>query len=186
MSIEQTRAKVIASVWQAIAQSGVDLSAVPQDQQEKLVGKIADSLMIAVDAMLEESAAEAEAAEAKIVAPPAVDDDPNAERILWKGRPFLSLVEGYVITSERLRITTGLLSRHVENFELIRIQDIDFKQNMSERMLGIGDVNIRGQDPSNPEIVLRNIPKPEEVYETLRRAWLEARKRHGLQFREYM
>ena len=55
-----------------------------------------------------------------------------------------------------------------------------------ERVLGIGDVNIRGQDPSNPAIVLRNVPKPEEVYETLRRAWLESRKRHGLQFREYM
>jgi hypothetical protein len=74
----------------------------------------------------------------------------------------------------------------VENFELIRMQDIDFKQNMGERMLGFGDIYIRGQDPSNPAVVLRNVPKPEEVYEILRRAWLEARKRHGLQFREYM
>ena len=54
MSIDQTRAQVISSVWQAIAQSGVDLSSVPQDQQEKLVGKIADSLLVAVNAMLDE------------------------------------------------------------------------------------------------------------------------------------
>jgi hypothetical protein len=112
--------------------------------------------------------------------------DESDERILWKGRPFLSLVENYTITSERLKITTGLVSRHVENFELIRVQDIDFKQGMGERMMGIGDINIHGQDPSNPNIVLRNVPKPEEVYEIIRKAWLDSRKRHGLQFREYM
>ena len=114
------------------------------------------------------------------------DLDDLGEQVLWKGRPFLSLVESYTITSERLKINTGLASKHVENFELIRVQDIDFKQGMGERLLGIGDVNIRGHDPSNPEITLRNVHKPEEVYETIRRAWLEARKRHGLKFNEFM
>jgi len=177
MSIDQMRAQVKASVWQAIAQSGVDLSAVAQDQQEKLVSKIADSVMVTMDALIEEEQADAPA-----------EDAPNefGEQVMWKGRPFLSMVESYTVTSERLRITKGLLARHIENFELIRIQDIDFKQGVSERMLGIGDITIRGHDPSDPIVILRNVPKPEEVYEILRRAWLEARKRHGLQFREYM
>jgi hypothetical protein len=74
----------------------------------------------------------------------------------------------------------------VENYELIRMQDIDFKQGMSERIMGIGDITIRGQDPSDPKIELRNVADPEKIYEILRRAWLDARKRHGLQFREYM
>ena len=177
MSIDQTRAQVISSVWQAIAQSGVDLSSVPQDQQEKLVGKIADNLLMAVNAMLDEE-------EPLTVEEDEVDE--NDEKVLWKGRPFLSLVENYTVTTERLKIITGLMARHVENFELIRIQDIDFKQGMTERMFGIGDITIRGHDPSNPEIKLRNVSKPEEVYEIMRRAWLEARKRHGMQFREYM
>lgn len=177
MSIDQTRAQVISSVWQAIAQSGVDLTSVPQDQQEKLVGKIADNLLMAVNAMLDEE-------EPLTVEEDEVDE--NDEKVLWKGRPFLSLVENYTVTTERLKIITGLMARHVENFELIRIQDIDFKQGMTERMFGIGDITIRGHDPSNPEIKLRNVSKPEEVYEIMRRAWLEARKRHGLQFREYM
>ena len=177
MSIDQTRAQVISSVWQAIAQSGVDLSSVPQDQQEKLVGKIADSLLVAVNAMLDEE-------EPLTVEKDEVDE--NDEKVLWKGRPFLSLVENYTVTTERLKIITGLMARHVENFELIRIQDIDFKQGMTERMFGIGDITIRGHDPSNPEIKLRNVSKPEEVYENLRRAWLDARKRHGLKFTEFM
>ena len=177
MSIDKQRAQVIGSIWQAIAQSGVDLSSVPQDQQEKLVGKIADGVMVTMDAILGE----------EVPSTTAEDEvDELDERVLWRGRPFLSLVESYTITSERLKITTGLASRHVENFELIRIQDIDFKQGMGERMMGIGDITVRGHDPSSPDIVLRNVPKPEEVYEIMRKAWLEARKRHGLQFREYM
>jgi len=177
MSIDKLRAQVIGSIWQAIAQSGVDLSTVPQDQQEIMVSKIADGVMVTMDGILGE----------EMPLTTAEDEvDEQDERVLWKGRPFLSLVEYYTITSERLKINTGLASKHVENFELIRIQDIDFKQGMGERMLGIGDINIRGHDPSNPDIVLRNVSKPEEVYEIIRKAWLEARKRHGLQFREFM
>jgi hypothetical protein len=127
---------------------------VPQDQQEKLVGKIADNLLMAVNAIMEEE-------EPMTVEEDEVDE--NDEKILWKGRPFLSLVENYTVTTERLKIITGLMARHVENFELIRIQDIDFKQGMTERMFGIGDITIRGHDPSNPEIKLRNVSKPEEV-----------------------
>jgi hypothetical protein len=177
MSIDQTRAQMISSVWQAIAQSGVDLSSIPQDQQEKLVGKIADSVLVAVNNLLDDE-------EPLTVKGDEVDE--LEEKVLWKGRPFLSLVEHYTITSERLKIISGLASRRVENFELIRVQDIDFTQGMTERMFGIGDITIRGADPSNPDIKLRNVSKPEEVYELMRRAWLEARKRHGLKFTEFM
>ncbi len=176
MSLEKSRAQVTASIWQAIAQSGVDLSSVSQDEQEKLVRVLSDQMLIALDGMLDEMQE----------APAQSADDDADEKMLWQGRPFLSLVESYVITSERLKIIRGLIGRDIENFELIRMQDIDYKQNVSERILGIGDITIRGADASDAEVVLRNVGAPEEVYEILRRAWLEARKRHGLQFREFM
>ena len=177
MTIDNIRAQMISSVWQAVAQSGVDISAVPKEEQAKLVGAIADNVMITVNNMLDESPAVEEIKE---------QVDEFGEHVLWEGRPFLSLVEYYVLTSERLKIRQGLLGRDIENFELIRIQDIDFKQGMTERIFGIGDITIRGSDESQPKLVLRNVPKPEVVYEVLRRAWLEARKRYGLQFREFM
>ena len=177
MAIEQTRAQVISSIWQAIAQSGVDLSVVPIDQQEKLVGKIADHVMVTMNTLLDEVPEPSPVEVAEVV---------GDEQVLWKGRPFLSMVESYAITSERIKIVRGLLARGVENYELIRIQDIDLSQGVSERLVGIGDITIRGHDASDPILVLRNISKPEEVYEILRKAWLEARKRYGLQFREYM
>jgi hypothetical protein len=115
MNLEKIRAKMIASIWQALAQSGVDLSAVPKNEQEKLVGKITDSVLVTMDQILEKEI------------PPmptesyAVDEDIN-ERILWEGRPFLSLIERYTLTTERLKITRGLVGRKVENFELIRMK----------------------------------------------------------------
>jgi hypothetical protein len=175
MSIEKKRAQIVASIWQAIAQSEGDLSSLPKEQQEDMVGKIADQVMLTINGMLDE---ESEA--------PTVELDELDERILWQGRPFLSLVESYILTNERLKIVKGLLSRDVENFELIRIQDIDLSQGVSDRILGIGDIEIKGHDPSDPEVVLRNVSDPEKVYEALRRTWLEARKRHGLEFREFM
>jgi len=187
MAIEQTRTKIIANIWQAIAQSRIDLSTITNEQQKRMVENIADEMMVTLDQLLEEAVV---SIDGENTSPTAAADseteDEFAEVTLWKGRPFLSLVEQYTITNERLKISHGMVARKVENFELIRVQDIDFKQNVSERVFGIGDITIRGSDTSQPEVTLRNIPKPEAVYEILRRAWLEARKRHGLQFREYM
>lgn len=179
MNLKNIRAKMVSSIWQAFAQSGVDLSTIPTEQQEKLVSKIADTVLVTMDQVLDDE-----------VLPPsaeaAAEVDETEEHILWEGRPFLSLVEHYTLTSERLKITRGLVGRKVENFELVRMQDIDYKQNIGERITNLGDIFIKGQDASNPEVILRNVAKPEEVYEILRKAWLEARKRHGLQFREFM
>ena len=110
----------------------------------------------------------------------------DEETVVWKGRPFLSIVESYIITSERIKVIKGFISRNFENYELIRVQDIDYNQNISERILNLGDITVRGQDPSDPTLVLRNIPNPELVYENLRRAWLDAREKYGLEFREFM
>lgn len=176
-TIEQMRARMSASVWQALAQSGVDLSVIPVDQQEKLVNTITQNVLQAANAILDED----------VPAQPEVEPVSDTEEIvLWKGRPFLSLTETYILTTERIKVTRGLLGRQIENFELVRIQDIDYSQGLTERLMGIGDITIRGADPSLTVMVMRNIPDPEDVYEIMRKAWLESRKRHGLQFREMM
>jgi hypothetical protein len=176
MSNQTNRSQVVANIWRGIARSGVDLSSLSESAQQALVSEIADA--VAND--LASSANRELASQADTL------ESVEEERLLWKGRPLLSLQESYQITSERIKIVSGLLSRHVENYELIRVQDIDYKQGLFERLLGIGDITIQGQDASEPVITLRNIGQPERVYEVLRRAWLAARKRHGLQFREYM
>lgn len=177
MTIEQMRAQVKGSVWRGIAQSGVDMAALSAEQQNRLVDAVTDSVLVSVNEVMGD--VQKEQARQPL-------DLSDEEKVLWEGRPFLSMVESYTLTSERLKIVTGLLGKDVDNFELIRIQDINVTQNLSERIFNIGDITIHGTDASQPNIVLRNITDPQQVYERLRRAWLDARKRYGLQFREEM
>jgi hypothetical protein len=179
MSIEQTRASVTGRIWQSIAQSGVDTSAIPREQLEKLVGTIADGVLLTMNELLEHEGA-------PFPVGASADQSGAEERTLWEGRPFLSISEQYVVTTERVRIIKGLFGKDREDIELFRVKDIDHTQAMSERMFNIGDITLRSADASDPEIVLRNVANPEQVHEIIRRAMLEARKRHRVGFRDEM
>jgi PH (Pleckstrin Homology) domain-containing protein len=180
MSIEQTRANITGRIWQSIAQSGVDISAIPRDQLEKMVGTIADGVLLTVNELLDDAGAP----------PPATGESAQQtgaeEQTLWEGRPFLSLGEHYLVTSERVRITKGLFGKDREDIELFRIKDIDHTQHLTERMFNIGDITLRSGDRSDPEVILRNVANPEQVHEIIRRAMLEARQRHRVGFRDEM
>jgi len=180
MSLPEMRAKVKASIWQAVAQSGV--TGVPQADMDRLVGAITDGVLKEMDDFLSQTSGQPVA-----VVKGSVDEgDDEAEKVLWEGRPFLSLSVHYQITSERVRISEGILGKDREDIELVRIQDIDLSQGISERMLGIGDVHIRSHDASHPSTVLNNVSNPTEVHEILRRAVLKARKKYNVTFREQM
>lgn len=176
MSIEQYRARMKSAVWKAIASSGIDISSLSPEQQATIVDAMADESLTVLNDILDEIYKN-ESGQPQLE---------GEETIIWEGRPFLSLVESYIITSERIKISTGLIGKDFENFELVRIQDIDVSQAVGDRILGLGDIHIRGADPSSPLVTLRNINNPNQVYELLRKAWLAARKRYGLIFREEM
>jgi hypothetical protein len=102
------------------------------------------------------------------------------EQIVWQGRPFLSIFDHYTITTERLRVVHGFLGKDHENIELVRINDIDWDHGVFERALGIGDILVNSVDETQPKVVLRNVSDPAKVYELLRRAMLDARKKHHI------
>lgn len=184
MSVEQIRASIIGRIWQSVAESKVDTSSIPKEQLERLVGTIADNVLVTVNDLLGDADASNEEMEEASTAVGLASD--GEEEILWKGRPFLSLTEHYSITSERVRIIRGFMSKDRDDIELIRIQDIDHTQRFTERMINVGDITLHTADASTAEVVLRNVDEPEKVHEILRRAVLEARKRHRVGFREEM
>jgi len=168
MSNNQLQSTVTAKVWKTIAKSGIDLSGVDQNNLDKLVQLVVDAALEEVDDQLEQiykdiaarERAEADKSPAPAPVSSAADDDDEAEVILWEGRPFLSLVVNYVITTERVRIIEGLVGKTYEDIELVRVQDVDFKQTMSERALNLGDISILSHDPSEPSALLRNVKDP--------------------------
>jgi hypothetical protein len=194
MSIDQTKSQVVARIWQSIAQSGVSVSAIPQDQMSTLVNAIADGVLLAVDSMFEEAGLPSlrEAADQPVAAatvPAGAAPEPAArpadeEKILWEGRPFLSLATFYRITNQRVRIVHGVLGRERDDIELIRIQDLDIDQSLGERFLNLGDIIIKSADPSYPDVRLNNIRFVDEVHEILRKAMLEARRKYRYSIQE--
>ncbi len=177
-NIKQMETAITAKVWQAIARSGIDVSAVGRDDMDALVRLVVDAALEAADTELGQPAATMPAASALV--------DSEEEQVLWAGRPFLSLTLNYIITNERVRIIHGLLGKDYEDIELVRVQDVDFKQSMTERAMNLGDIFIASHDPSNPQATLKNITDPKGVHEILRRAVISARKTYGLRYREEM
>jgi hypothetical protein len=179
MSIEETRERVRSRVWQSIASSGVSVNAIPKEQLDTLVNAIVDGVLVAVDQEFDQAGLPAQ--QDANVAP--LNDE---EKVLWEGRPFLSLTTHYQITTERVRARYGLLGRDLDDIELIRIQDLDRTQGISERVLDLGDIQILSADPSRPKLTLRNVAEPDKVHEILRRAMLEARKKFRYSVQEEM
>jgi hypothetical protein len=182
MSLKESHGRIKAQVWKAIAKSEVDLSGVPEEELESLVELVTDAALIEIDNELGKSSP----MEAMPEAGNYLENQGEQELVLWSGRPFLSIITEFIITNERVRIISGLLGKEREDIELIRIQDLDQRQTLGDRMLQIGDVIILSHDSSDPRAVLHNVKDPESVHQLLRRAVLDARKKHGLIYREEM
>ena len=109
---------------------------------------------------------------------------PADETTLWEGTPhgLLNPIETHairwVLTTERLRVVRGILSRSTEEVELTRVRDVSFEQSLAQRALGIGTVTVVGTDATAPSVVLHDVEEPEQVKELIRQAVRDQRRRH--------
>lgn len=72
------------------------------------------------------------------------------------------------ITSQRVMIERGLLSKSLSEIDLRTIDDTQFYQGLFDRMLGIGNVTIISSDKSTPVYVLAGVRDPRTLRETIR------------------
>jgi len=180
MSITEAHARLKSRIWQSIAQTELDISALEKETAESLVDLVTEAALLELDEVIGASLKTEQISQLEQLLH---DED---EDLLWEGRPFLSLTLQYKITDERILITQGLFGKATENIELIRIQDMAYSQSFGERLINVGDITIRSHDSSNPVFELKNISNPAEVHEILRRAILVARKKHNFTYREEM
>jgi hypothetical protein len=108
---------------------------------------------------------------------------PVPETLLWEGAPhgLLNPIESHairwILTTERLQIVCGMLSRSTEEIELMRVRDVSYEQSLTQRALGIGNIHVIGTDATTPMVVMHDIEDPEQVKELLRQAVLDQRRR---------
>ena len=74
----------------------------------------------------------------------------------------------YVVTNQRVMIEQGILSKTVNEIDLRYVDDSQFFQGLSDRLLGIGNVTLHSSDTSTPTYILRSIRDPRAVRELVR------------------
>lgn len=74
------------------------------------------------------------------------------------------------ITTERIRITRGVFSRHTEELELYRVRDMAFVQPFLLRVFGKGHLNLTTTDATAPQLTLPGLPSEDSLRNQLRLA----------------
>ena len=86
----------------------------------------------------------------------------------------------FAITTQRVRIERGLLSKSTQDIELYRIDDIVIEQPLGMRMLGHGRLILRSTDRSLPEVPIVGVPDFSSLADQLREHALKERERRGV------
>ncbi|WP_354701864.1 membrane-flanked domain protein [Paraconexibacter sp. AEG42_29] len=76
----------------------------------------------------------------------------------------------YTITSERLHIRRGLLSRSVQQTKLERVQNVNTEQSFFERVLQIGTVDFDTAGTDDSDFTFAGVANPDEVVTAVDRA----------------
>jgi membrane protein YdbS with pleckstrin-like domain len=134
---------------------------------------------------------------------------PLEEEVIWEGRPtwkawalrwiagwvLLPLIVGifllvpvwlrtrstrWKLTSRRIEIETGFLSKRVDTLELWRVRDVEFQQSLIDRMVGVSCISITAHDGSSPVLEVRGAPGDRGVYDRLMSALMLARQQRGV------
>lgn len=89
---------------------------------------------------------------------------------MWVIRWWLTRSTVYELTSQRLKITYGILNRRLDELELYRVKDYSMDQPLMLRMLGLGNLNLITSDATTPSLIIKAISDVEKVREMLRTA----------------
>jgi uncharacterized membrane protein YdbT with pleckstrin-like domain len=81
----------------------------------------------------------------------------------------------YLITTQRLRISRGLVRKAVQETRLERVQNVNYQQGVLDRMLGVGSVDFDTAGTDDSEFRFEWVNHPEEVVRAVDRAVEEAR-----------
>lgn len=81
----------------------------------------------------------------------------------------------YTITNQRLTIETGLLSREMHETRLERVQNVNVRQTMAQRMLFVGNVDFDTAAGAEYDFTFRGVGEPRRIVRTVDRALRELR-----------
>lgn len=73
-------------------------------------------------------------------------------------------VDYFVITNQRMLLTTGLITRKVAMMPLAKVTDMSFKRTIAGRMLGYGEFVLESAGQDQALSTVEYLPYPEQLY----------------------
>lgn len=74
----------------------------------------------------------------------------------------------YDLTSQRLKLHSGVLSKTTDELELYRVKDTKFEQPFFLRLFGLGNVMLISSDTTTPVAVIAAVKEAESLREQIR------------------
>ena len=96
---------------------------------------------------------------------------PEVEYV-WKDRKrtFLGLpwsFTRYALSEEILYIKTGFFTTVEDEIRLYRILDVSFRQNLGQKLVGVGSIHICSSDKTMGDFTIQSVKHPRDVKRTL-------------------
>ena len=83
----------------------------------------------------------------------------------------------YRLTTERLAIERGFLSKRTEEVDLLRVDEATVHQGLFDRLANVGNIVITSTEPSDPLYIVVGVEQPVELKEKIRQHARELRRR---------
>ena len=86
----------------------------------------------------------------------------------------------YRISNYRIDYERGILTKKIDTLELWHVEDISFSQSLIDRILGVGNIRIMSHDETTPELMLRGLPNPRPLFESLKQRVIAVKRQRGV------
>jgi membrane protein YdbS with pleckstrin-like domain len=81
----------------------------------------------------------------------------------------------WMVSSHRIEVERGWLSRRIDTVELWRVKDVEFRQGILDRIAGVATLVVYSHDEELPVLALRGLPGDRDLYDQLTNAVMAAR-----------
>lgn len=86
----------------------------------------------------------------------------------------------YRITTQRVQIERGILSKTLNNVELFRIDDYEILRPLGMRIVGHAELRLKSSDRNAGTLYIKGIPDIERIAEELRQCVIRERQRQNI------
>ncbi|HMJ92299.1 MAG TPA: PH domain-containing protein [Candidatus Acidoferrum sp.] len=99
-------------------------------------------------------------------------------------RWFVLRSRHYELTTQRVRVRQGIMSKCTDELELYRVKDVTVFEPFWQRLFGLGNIIVTTHDASTPNLTMEALPGASQTREALRNAIEDCRDRKRVRIAE--